>query len=346
MTFSYSCNKAFTYPSTDESVLKNVSFEIEEGEVVGIIGPLSAGKTTLCRAIAGLAPSITGGEASGEIKVGDRSQGRESKNNSVDEQQVGMVFEDYAAQLKVLEEVKTPLLNRGLSPQEAEQRARELLDKVELSNRDFEKKRIWDLSGGQQQRLAIVATLGIEPQVVIFDNVMDKLDPRGQEQVRAIVTELNGRKTQVIVDRAPNLLLEKTQRLIILVDGEVIAQGEPKEILQNEELLERADIEPPLSLRVARALDMSESPLTPEEFQRAYLNSRMQHPGLLTVGHRHPSAELPKVKRNFGEPIVCMENVTSATPRTDLRCFKRRTWRFMPAKSRRSLVVAEQARQQ
>jgi len=204
-------NFTFTYPGSDESVLNEVSLEIKDGEVLGIIGPLGAGKTTLCKAIAGLVPSITGGEASGEMNVSDRHQ-RESSNDA-NEQQVGIVFEDYAAQLiqlKVLEEVKTPLLNRGLSPKEAENRARELLDKVGLSNRDFEKKRIWDLSGGQQQRLAIAATLAIEPQVIILDNIMDKLDPKGQEQVREIVTELNGHKTQVIVDRDPNLLLQKT----------------------------------------------------------------------------------------------------------------------------------------
>jgi len=304
-------NFTFTYPGSDESVLNEVSLEIKDGEVLGIIGPLGAGKTTLCKAIAGLVPSITGGEASGEMNVSDHHQ-RESSNDA-NEQQVGIVFEDYAAQLiqlKVLEEVKTPLLNRGLSPKEAENRARELLDKVGLSNRDFEKKRIWDLSGGQQQRLAIAATLAIEPQVIILDNIMDKLDPKGQEQVREIVTELNGHKTQVIVDRDPNLLLQKTQRLLVFVDGKVIAQGKPEEILQNEELLGRADVEPPISLRVARALGLSESPLTLEEFQQAYFASPMQQPSSLTVGkHKHSSTEPLAAKRNFGNPVVCMEDV-------------------------------------
>lgn len=305
-------NFTFTYPGSDESVLNEVSLEIKDGEVLGIIGPLGAGKTTLCKAIAGLVPSITGGEASGEMNVSDRHQRRESSNDA-NEQQVGIVFEDYAAQLvqlKVLEEVKTPLLNRGLSQQEAENRARELLDKVGLGGQDMERKRIWDLSGGQQQRLAIAATLAIEPQVIILDNVMDKLDPKGQEQVREIVTELNGHKTQVIVDRDPTLLLQKTQRLLVFVDGKVIAQGKPEEILQNEELLGRADVEPPISLRVARALGLSESPLTLEEFQQAYFASPMQQPSSLTVGkHRHFSAEPLAAKRNFGNPLVCMEDV-------------------------------------
>lgn len=303
-------NLTFTYPGSDESVLNDVSLEIEEGEVLGIVGPLGAGKTTLCRAIAGLAPSITGGEASGEMNISEGNQSHQFGNDG----QVGMVFEDYAAQLiqlKVLEEVKTPLLNRGLSPKEAENRAKELLDKVGLGGQDLEKKRIWDLSGGQQQRLAIAATLAMEPAVVILDNVMDKLDPKGREQVRGIVTELNGHKTQIIVDRDADFLLQKTGRLLVFVDGKAIAQGKPEEIVRNKELLERADIEPPISLRVARALGMSQSPLTPKEFQQAYLSMRMRNPSTLKVGeHRHSKAELSAAKRDFGEPLVCVEDVT------------------------------------
>jgi energy-coupling factor transport system ATP-binding protein len=280
-----------------ESVLNEVSFKIDSGEVIGIVGPVGAGKTTLCRAIAGLVPSITGGDTSGEMNVSDRDR---------QQGQVGMVFEDYAAQLiqlKVLEEVKTPLLNRGLSPEEAEEQAKALLDKVGLGMSGIEKKRIWDLSGGQQQRLAIAATLAMEPQVIIIDNVMDKLDPEGREQVRGIVTELNGHKTQVIVDRDPHLLLEKTQRLLIFVDGRIIAQGTPEELLRNESLLDRADIEPPICLRLARTLGLSDSPLTLEEFERAYRPINNQNSPSLT-------AKTPRTKTNFGNCIVCLENVT------------------------------------
>lgn len=306
-------NFTFTYPGSNESVLNDVCLEIEDGEVLGIVGPLGAGKTTLCKAIAGLAPSITGGEAAGEINVSKENQNRQHKdssNNNVG--QVGMVFEDYAAQLiqlKVFEEVKTPLLNRGLSPKEAENQARELLHRVGLGGEDMEKKRIWDLSGGQQQRLAIAATLAMEPSIVILDNVMDKLDPKGREQVRGIVTELNGHKTQIIVDRDADFLLQKTQRLIVFVDGKAIASGLPEEIVKNQELLERADIEPPISLRLARALGMSQSPLTPEEFKQAYFANRMQDPSSLVV-RQHSRVEPPEAKRNFGDPVVCMQDVT------------------------------------
>jgi energy-coupling factor transport system ATP-binding protein len=87
-----------------------------------------------------------------------------------------MVFEDYAAQLiqlKVLEEVKTPLLNRGLYPKEAEERPRALLDKVGLGISGIKKKRIWDLSGGQQQRLAIARLRESGKAVLLVSNNID-----------------------------------------------------------------------------------------------------------------------------------------------------------------------------
>lgn len=311
-------NFTFTYPGSDESVLNDVSLEIKEGEILGVIGPLGAGKTTLGMAIAGLAPSITGGETSGELDVNTNHQiekpPEENHEQNQNNRRVGMVFEDYQAQLvqlKVLEEVRVPLLNYGASEEEAIHQARQLLDKVGLSDIE-DNRRIWDLSGGQQQQLAIAATLGIDPQILILDNVMDKLDPNGQEQVRRVIIDLcRNHKTIVLVEQDPNFLLQNVNRLLVLVDGKVIAEGTPDEILRNEDLLSCADIESPISLRVARALGLSESPLTLKEFQQAYRNSHIQRLSSLTVKKdRHFSAESSLVQDKFGDLVVCMKNVT------------------------------------
>lgn len=95
--------------------------------------------------------------------------------------------------------------------------------------------------------------LALDPEVVILDSAMDKLDPYGQEQVRDIIASLSSEKTLVVVEQKLDLLIEAVDRLLVLKDGEVIAQGTPAEILRNDEWLDRADVEPPVSLRVARA---------------------------------------------------------------------------------------------
>ncbi len=222
----------FYYPATEEATIESVSFEIKQGEVLGIIGPLAAGKTTLCMAIADFAPRIVGGDFEGSLSVDNRKLG--SDNRKQNDRQVGMVFEDYSAQLvqiKVLDEVTTPLLNHGESQEEADNRARELLEKVGLGTGEkIEKTRIWELSGGQQQRLAIAATLAIDPTILILDSVIDKLDASGQAQVKSIVSELCGNKTQVIVEQDIDILVQCADRILVLIDGEIVADGKPQEI--------------------------------------------------------------------------------------------------------------------
>jgi len=263
----------FTYPGAEEEALKGVSFDVQQGEVLGIIGPVGAGKTTLCKAIAGFAPRITGGQASGEMCVLGRSYNAADDNAGEDrEHPVAMVFEDYAAQLtqlSVLDEVMNPLFNRDLSCEDAKNRACELLHQVGLNPDELESRRVWELSGGQQQRLAIAATLALDPDIIIFDKAIDRLDPRGQEKIRQIIEDLAGQKTLIVVEQDTQLLQEIADRILVVVDGSVIAEGPPEDILRDHDLTCRADVSPPVSLTVARQLGMVEAPLTFQEFRQS-----------------------------------------------------------------------------
>ena len=172
-------NFTFTYPGAEARALDEVSFEIRSGEVLGIIGPVGAGKTTLCMAIAGFAPRIIGGQSSGELAVGGRDT-RDAPGEARG-QRVGMVFEDYVGQLtqlKARDEVTAALTSRGLAEQDAVARAHALLDRVGLGAEGVEDKLVWELSGGQQQRLALAATLAIDPHVLILDSVTEYLSQR------------------------------------------------------------------------------------------------------------------------------------------------------------------------
>lgn len=314
----------FYYPATEEATIESVSFEFKQGEVIGIIGPLAAGKTTLCMAIADFAPRIVGGDFEGSLSVDNRKLGSDKRKQ---DRQVGMVFEDYSAQLvqiKVLDEVTTPLINNGKSQEDAENRARELLEKVGLgTGEEIEKTRIWELSGGQQQRLAIAATLAIDPTILILDSVIDKLDASGQSQVKSIVSELCGDKTQVIVEQDIDILVQCADRILVLIDGEIVADGKPQEILQNEELLSRADIDIPVSLRVAKALGLSEMPLTPEDFPQDFIDKSSNQnysSNYITIEPRsykfekqqqEPEPEQENQKSaNFGQILVKVEDIS------------------------------------
>lgn len=260
----------FSYPGMDENTLDDISFEISSGEVIGIVGALGAGKTTLCMSIAGFTPKIVGGDAEGKIDFPNQN-----------EDTVGMVFEDYSAQLvqlKVLDEVTTPLLNRGVDEAEIENRGRELLKKVGLEGKKIERQKIWELSGGQQQQLAIAATLAIEPQILILDEVVDKLDPLGRKNVREAIAELSGEKTLIIVSHDAKFLLETVDRLLVIEDGKIIADDKPAAILGDRDLLERADIEPTLSWQIADGIDLSELVLTEDELVQKIGNCPVPFP--------------------------------------------------------------------
>lgn len=263
-------NVTFCYPGANWKALTGVSFQLQKGEILGVMGPVGAGKTTLCLALAGFAPRITGGELSGEVWVGGLNP-RQARSEEM-ARRVGVVFEDYAAQLtqvKVLEEVMGPLLNREIPLREAEERARELLTRVKLGGKGMESKRTWELSGGQQLRLAIAATLAMDPEVLILDSVTRLLDPYGRENLRHILDDLAGKTTLVLVEDDTDVLGEIANQILVMVEGKVAAFGPPQQVLRNSDLLTQAGLEPPLSLRVAQALKMAESPLEWDEFTRA-----------------------------------------------------------------------------
>jgi len=295
MSIIHAKNYSFTYPGAEAKAIDGVSFQIEPGEVIGLIGPLGAGKTTLCMAIAGLAPSVIGGEASGELTVA--YQRRHEDSGMANTGKVGMVFENFGSQLvqlKALAEVTTPLGNRGFSREEAQDRARELLRQVGIGE-ETEGRRLWDLSQGQQQRVAVAATLAMDPPILIFDTVTDKLDPAAQEKIRNVIkAQTNTQKTVIIVERDPHLLRQTTDRILVLVDGKIIAQGKTDEVLSNDNLLSRADIEPTTSLRVARALGIPGSPLTSEEFEQAAGKAN------LADDREQQSQFSSRVRRKFG----------------------------------------------
>jgi len=260
-------NFTFAYPGIKQKALTNISFNVERGEVVGLVGPNGAGKTTLCMALAGFVPRLTGGKTSGELNVAGvdprKGSGEQAAKN------VGIVFEDYASQITqitVVDEVMAPLVNRGVSLSNAKSRAQQLLEKMGLFA--VEQKRTWELSGGQQQRVAIAAALAIDPPILILDNVTGMLDFEAKEEVRKTVIELAGETTLIVVEDDTDLLVEVAQRVLVLNEGEMIADDLPHNIFQEQAVLSKTGVEAPISLRVAQKLGIEGAPLTLQEFEK------------------------------------------------------------------------------
>lgn len=297
---------SFTYPTKQEPALEDVSFHLAEGDVLGVVGPVDAGKTTLANALASFAPQNTGGTTGGDLSVA----GRDPREASDD--RVAMVFEDYSAQLtqvRVVDEVVAPLVNRGIPREEATERARELLDQVRLDG--IEDQFTWELSGGQQQRLAIAAALATDPEVLIFDTATDMLDPAGRDEVTNLVASLKGEKTLVVTENDPDALVGIADELLVLDEGERVAFGPADDLLRDADLLESVGVAPPACLRIAREVGVSGSPLTPGEFVDALrTNPETDLPDLDDARPSAADGGRVSVAPGFGETLVDVDDVT------------------------------------
>ena len=216
-------------------VLKGISTEIKEGEVVSIIGPSGSGKSTLLRCM-NLMETPTSGEIRFKEQLINDPKLKEAEIDAVREN-IGMVFQQFNLfpHLTVLENITLAPVKRGkLSEKEAIKKAGTLLERVGLSD----KRDVYpnNLSGGQQQRVAIARALAMDPEVMLFDEPTSALDPEMVKEVLEVIQNLTEEKmTIAIVTHEMNFAKEVASRVIFMDDGLIVEEGTPQEIFENAE---------------------------------------------------------------------------------------------------------------
>lgn len=216
-------NFYFAYKKSDV-VLRDININIKKGSFTVIAGPSGAGKTTLCKAMAGIVPYYMGGRYSGDVRVlGESTRGRRVSDIAM---RVGFIMEDYESQLVSLttgEEVAFGLLNHGFSPAEAAERTRKALEDVGLPGR--ESYQLDELSGGQRQRLLLAATLAVRPEIIVLDEPVSAMDPDGANSLYKLVYDIHQRygTTIVVVEHRTDYLLPYVTDMVVLKNGEVVA---------------------------------------------------------------------------------------------------------------------------
>lgn len=216
-------------------VLKGISFSLQKGEVLAIIGSSGSGKTTLLRCL-----NFLETHDSGEILLSGKAISHGGNENLSEEQlrnnrlHFGLVFQNFNLfpQYNVLENVTLApsLLKRG-TDEEIEQTAMKLIEKVGL----LEKIKSYpcELSGGQQQRVAIARALALNPKILCFDEPTSALDPELTGEVLKVIRSLkDGDCTMVIVTHEMNFAREVSDKIIFMDNGVIAEQGTP-DILEN-----------------------------------------------------------------------------------------------------------------
>ncbi|WP_026886136.1 amino acid ABC transporter ATP-binding protein [Clostridium beijerinckii] len=207
-------------------VLKDISVDVTEGEVLCIIGPSGSGKSTLLRCLNGLE----------EIQAGSITiLGQElvnNKNINKLREEIGMVFQSFNLfpHLTVLQNMLlAPLELKKMSKQEATEKALSLLDKVGLKD----KKDVYPdtLSGGQKQRVAIARALEMNPKIMLFDEPTSALDPEMVGEVLKVMKDLAQEgMTMVVVTHEMNFARDVSDRVIFMDQGYIVEEGPPEEI--------------------------------------------------------------------------------------------------------------------
>ncbi len=271
-------NLKYKYPLTERLALNDISFDVEEGEFIGIIGKNQSGKSTLCQAIVGLVPHFYKGAYGGKVLV-DGMVVKETDINSLS-LKAGIVFQNPFTQitgskLTVYEEIAFGLENMGIDRKQMIERidyALELLDIYKYKDRNP-----FDLSGGQMQRMAIASIIAMKPQVIILDEPTSQLDPQGSEEVFKAVQSLSKEgMTIIMVEHKIEKIAKYTNRVILLNDGKLVDFNSPEKIFARDDM-EELGVAPPVFTRICKALEIKNKktglyPITIDETYAGVVN--------------------------------------------------------------------------
>ncbi len=210
------------------SVLKNINLEIKENEKIVIIGPSGSGKSTLLRCL-----NLLEKPTSGSIYYHGKNLDDKLYKNI--QGKIGMVFQNYQLfdNLTVIDNLTlAPVLNKLMSKEEAISKARRYLRQIHLE--DKENSYPMDLSGGQKQRVAIIRSLMMNPEVILFDEPTSALDPEMIGEVLSLILEVSKEKiTMIVVTHELSFAQEFATRVIFMDHGKIVEEGDKEQIFKH-----------------------------------------------------------------------------------------------------------------
>lgn len=249
LTHVYMEDSVFEHVAID-----NISFEIQDGEFIGLIGHTGSGKSTLIQHLNGLLKP-----SSGKIFVdGEELHTKEVQMKKI-RQKVGLVFQYPEYQLfeeTVYKDIAFGPANLGLSAQEIDRRVRESIELVGLDFDRINSVSPFELSGGQKRRVAIAGVLAIEPNVLILDEPAAGLDPKGRDEILGGIKKLHERQkiTVILVSHSMEDIANLVDKVLVMNKGRIVFFDTPRNVFKDAETLEKIGLGVPQVTYLVREL--------------------------------------------------------------------------------------------
>ena len=250
---------------TEQAALTDVSFEIEDGEMVGIIGHTGSGKSTLLQHLNGLLKAT-----SGSIEIGGVDITKPGISMVEIRKKVGLVFQYPEYQLfevSVAKDVAYGPGNLGLSEEEIDQRVREAISLVGLDYEKVKDKSPFELSGGQKRAVAIAGVIAMRPEVLILDEPTAGLDPKAHKDVLNMIKEVHKRTGNITILVSHNMgdIAEMADKVIVIDSGKLVTVGTPGEVFSKGELLRSVGLDLPPITEFCSEIGINDTVLTLDE---------------------------------------------------------------------------------
>ncbi len=249
-------NVSYTYlPGTpfEHQALKNVSFTIEDGEFVGIIGHTGSGKSTLIQIISSLIP-----QTAGRVLIDGVDYSQKDADKKKLRRTVGVVFQYPEYQLfeeTIAKDIAYGPRMTGIPEEELENRTQVAMELVGMDYETYKDKSPFELSGGQKRKIAIAGVLAMEPKILIMDEPIAGLDPLGRESLMDLVKNLNDcGMTILMISHNMDGLAEYASRILVMNQGELMMNGTPREVFREHEALRAAGLDLPEAGQLVEAL--------------------------------------------------------------------------------------------
>lgn len=241
-------NLRFTYDQQTD-VVKNVSFHVEKGSYTSIIGHNGSGKSTIAKLIIGLLE-----KSDGEIIIDGISLNEDTVNQI--RGRVGIVFQNPDNQFigsTVRDDIAFGLENHQVPQKDMDDIITHFAREVGMS--DYLENEPTRLSGGQKQRVAIAGVLAMKPDILILDEATSMLDPKGKEEVNALVDEIHREHNMTIISITHDIEeVVKSDYVFVMNEGEFVMQGKPQDVLLHANTLIDIDLDVPFTVKMALAL--------------------------------------------------------------------------------------------